>query len=385
MKFLLTFWLAFATAALAQTPAARSPTGSPRQPVPKATTGAPVVSETLALQVMLDRAGFSPGEIDGRAGANLKRAIAAFQRGQGLPESGQPDEATWTRLTQQGGEQTPLMTYEITAADVQGPFESAIPTDLMEQSKLQALAYTSGLEALAEKFHASPRLLQQLNAGATFSSAGERIMVPNVAPFEVPAPAAQEPQGRRGNARGAERGRGAAARGTDAGRGGAARGVDPARGEAKGTDSAPGGATGAPEQPAVTIAVTKSTSSLTVEDESGRVIFHAPVTSGSEHDPLPIGTWKVTTIHMMPVFNYNPELFLDAEPSHSKARIPRGPNNPVGVAWIDLSKEHYGIHGTPEPSRIGHVQSHGCVRMTNWDVVRAMQWIRPGTTVVFRE
>ena len=129
------------------------------------------------------------------------------------------------------------------------------------------------------------------------------------------------------------------------------------------------------------IAVSKSSSSLTVEDESGRVIFHAPVTSGSEHDPLPIGTWKVTTIHTMPVFNYNPELFWDADPSHSKAKIARGPNNPVGVAWIDLSKEHYGIHGAPEPSRIGHVQSHGCVRLTNWDALDLAQHVRKGTAV----
>ena len=109
------------------------------------------------------------------------------------------------------------------------------------------------------------------------------------------------------------------------------------------------------------------------------------MTSGSDRDPLPIGTWKVTAVQRMPVFNYNPDLFWDADPKHSKARIPAGPNNPVGVAWIDLSKEHYGIHGTPEPGRIGHVQSHGCVRLTNWDVQRVLQWVRPGTVVVFRE
>ena len=135
----------------------------------------------------------------------------------------------------------------------------------------------------------------------------------------------------------------------------------------------------------VTIAVTKSTSALTVEDAAGRVLFHAPVTSGSEHDPLPIGTWKVTTVQRMPAFHYNPELFWDANPAHSKAKIAAGPNNPVGIAWIDLSKEHYGIHGAPEPSRIGHVQSHGCVRLTNWDVARVLQWAQPGMTVVFRE
>ena len=128
-----------------------------------------------------------------------------------------------------------------------------------------------------------------------------------------------------------------------------------------------------------------STSALTVEDATGRVVFHAPVTTGSERDPLPIGNWKVTTVQVMPKFHYNPDLFWDANPTHSKATIPSGPNNPVGVAWIDLSKEHYGIHGTPEPSRIGHVQSHGCVRLTNWDAARVMTWAQPGTPVVFRE
>jgi len=118
---------------------------------------------------------------------------------------------------------------------------------------------------------------------------------------------------------------------------------------------------------------------------AGRVVFHAPVTTGSERDPLPIGTWKVTTIQVMPKFNYNPDLFWDANPGHSKATIQSGPNNPVGVAWIDLTKEHYGIHGTPEPANIGHVQSHGCVRLTNWDVTRVMKWAQPGTPVVFRE
>jgi lipoprotein-anchoring transpeptidase ErfK/SrfK len=133
----------------------------------------------------------------------------------------------------------------------------------------------------------------------------------------------------------------------------------------------------------VRIVVTKRTSALTVEDADGRVLFFAPVTTGSEKDPLPIGKWKVTGVQQMPAFHYNPDLFWDASPEHSKAKIPPGPNNPVGVAWIDLSKPHYGIHGTPEPSQIGHVQSHGCVRMTNWDVRRVMEWARPGMLVVF--
>jgi lipoprotein-anchoring transpeptidase ErfK/SrfK len=123
---------------------------------------------------------------------------------------------------------------------------------------------------------------------------------------------------------------------------------------------------------------------LTIENAKGEVLLHAPVTTGSRRDPLPLGKWKVNGVQRNPTFNYNPALFWDAEPGDTKAKIPAGPNNPVGIAWIDLSKEHYGIHGTPEPGTIGHTQSHGCVRMTNWDVQRVAALVKPGTAVVFR-
>jgi lipoprotein-anchoring transpeptidase ErfK/SrfK len=284
----------------------------------------------LAAQVMLDSAGFSPGEIDGRAGANFGRALQAFQQRHGLAASGRLDEATTERLRQSFKEQPAVVTYTVTDADVAGPFQPEIPSDLVAQSKLPSLDYRNPLEALAEKFHASPGLLQVLNPGQSFTKAGEQIMVPNVMMMDAnAAPAAGRPDGTR-------------------------------------------------------IVVTKKTSALTVEDASGRVLFFAPVTTGSQRDPLPIGRWKVNGVEQMPAFHYNPDLFWDADPSHSKAKIPSGPNNPVGVAWIDLSKPHYGIHGTPEPSKIGHVQSHGCVRMTNWDVRRVLEWAKPGTLVVFQ-
>jgi lipoprotein-anchoring transpeptidase ErfK/SrfK len=112
--------------------------------------------------------------------------------------------------------------------------------------------------------------------------------------------------------------------------------------------------------------------------------MHAPVTTGSEHDPLPIGQWKVNGVAWDPVFNYNPDLFWDANAAQSKTKIAAGPNNPVGVVWIDINKEHYGLHGTPEPSTIGRTESHGCIRLTNWDAARLARLVSPGTKVIFQ-
>jgi lipoprotein-anchoring transpeptidase ErfK/SrfK len=304
-------------------------TGNVRGGAPPHTV--PVVNEVLATQVALDRSGFSPGEIDGRAGRNLQRALAAFQGSHQLPATGRLDDETWKQLAATAGDVPPLVDYTITDADLAGPFTPNIPPKLPDQAALDALNYRTPLELVGERFHSSPALLQQLNPGATFQHAGERLMVPNVISSSGTQAAAASPSGD------------------------------------------------------ITVVVTKSTSALTIEDPTGRVLFHAPVTSGSTHDPLPIGTWKVNGVQRNPKFHYNPELFWDATPGDRKATLQPGPNNPVGIVWIDLSKPHYGIHGTPEPSNIGHVESHGCVRLTNWDADRVAQWVKPGTPVEFRE
>jgi lipoprotein-anchoring transpeptidase ErfK/SrfK len=328
----------------------------PRQ-APKAKAAAPARPDALPTQVMLDRAGFSPGVIDGRPGKNTDKAMAAYK--QSTPDAGGDAQPALPQVE-------PVTQYTVTQEDADGPYAPDLPSDMMALAKLEAASYRTPLEALAERFHATPALLQRLNPNARFA-AGDVISVPNVTPLVIPVERLKTAAEPAAKASPAPAPRAAASRG----------GPDRSAAQRQASDLM--------ARPDVVVTVSKSTSSLNVQDAGGKTIFYAPVTTGSEHDPLPIGEWKVKGTQLNPTFRYNPGLFWDADPTHTKAVVPAGPNNPVGVVWIDLSKEHYGIHGTPEPSAVGRAESHGCVRLTNWDAMKLASLVKPGTRVVFSE
>ncbi len=277
-------------------------------------------SAVVRAQILLDRAHFSCGEIDGSYGHNLETIVRAYQQAHGLGVTGAIGPELWTLLN---ADQAPaLLAYTIAPEDVAGPFEK-IPEGIAEKEKLKAMNYESALEGISEKFHVSPGLLMKLNPGKRIEEAGMQIQVPNV----ITAPLGK----------------------------------------------------------AVTVVVNAKALTVEAHDINGKTIASYAASVGSEHDPLPVGDWKVSIIQKNPIFFYNSDLFWDANEQHAKAKIPPGPNNSVGVVWIGLTKEHYGIHGTPEPQSVGHTQSHGCIRLTNWDASELAQMVDKGTAVVLKD
>lgn len=275
----------------------------------------------IKAQLLLDRAHFSPGEIDGKFGDNFKKALIAFAAAQGLNSRGELTDQLWQKLTATSSE--PVLTkYTISNYDVRGPFVNSIPTKLEQMKDLPVLAYTSAREKIAEKFHMSQGLLSALNSKQKFETANETIVVANVVQNDASKRAAR-------------------------------------------------------------VEVDKSAQVLKVFGRDQQLLAVYPVTVGSTEKPAPSGRLKVTGISKNPTYRYNPKYAFKGVRATKPFTIKPGPNNPVGLVWIGLSGEGYGIHGTPDPSKVSKTASHGCIRLTNWDALRVASAVVKGTPVDF--
>jgi len=288
---------------------------------PSASQLKPAPSPTvIRAEVLLARAHASPGVIDGLPGSNLQRAVAAFEAMNGLPEDGQLSPSVWSRLDALSTAPVAGI-YVESAADVAGPFYPDVGEDMVAASKLASPGYSGPLEALAARFHMSQALLTALNPGRDFKTAGQRLVV---AQPDVPALG-----------------------------------------------------------PVASVQVDKSKASAVAFDDQGRMIASFPATVGSTEKPSPTGVRKVVGVSFNPTYTYDPAKLTWGPKRHGRFTIKPGPNNPVGLVWIALNAPGYGVHGSPNPDKIGKTASHGCVRLTNWDAVLLGHAVKPGVTVTF--
>ena len=276
----------------------------------------------IKLQVLLDRNNASPGVIDGLFGDNVVKGVMAFEEMVGHKVDGQLDAELWAALEKTSAEPV-LVSYTITPEDVAGPFVPEMPQDYALQAELPALAYRDAAEMLAERFHMDEAFLRRLNPEVSFAEAGAEIVVANV---------------------------------------------------------------GKPLKAKIAnIVADKGRKQLRGYDAAGRLVVAYPATIGSSDLPSPSGVHAVKAIAIDPEYWYRPKVNFVQGTNTKALRLPPGPNGPVGATWVGLDKPTYGLHGTPEPSKIDKTNSHGCVRLTNWDARELAGLVQPGVPVDFQE
>lgn len=304
-------------------PASRQPEGSAIEAAKFADSLPPDAQQRLLVkvEVLLDRAHFSPGVIDGAPGENLHNALAAYAQSRGLPTEGTLTAQIFGALT--SSDKAPVtQDYTISSDDEKGPFIGAVPEDFTKLAKLKHPGYRSPEQELAERFHMSEGLLRTLNPAADFRKAGTTLLV-----------------------------------------------VRPGNGDLA-TDIA-------------RLEVDKSANQLRVYDNSGTPVAVFPATVGSTERPAPTGRWAVKSVTFNPTYVYDPKVLTFGPKRKGKLKIAPGPNNPVGLVWIQLTVPTYGIHGAPNPELVGKTASHGCVRLTNWDANTVGRAVKPDTPVIF--
>ncbi|MBN9258923.1 MULTISPECIES: L,D-transpeptidase family protein [unclassified Mesorhizobium] len=277
--------------------------------------------DVAALQVLLDRGGASPGVIDGRFGSNVDKALAAYNQINNTNLKSTDSVGIQAALAQSGGDA--FASYTITPEDVAGPYVASIPEDYSEKAKLDRMSYTSVTEALGERFHMDQNYLKAINKGLDFNRPGTIIKVANFGKL-VTTPVAR-------------------------------------------------------------IVADKGKKEVYAYDAGGKLVAAYPATIGSSDTPSPTGIHTVSRVVLDPNYTYNPNINFKQGNNDKILTIPPGPRGPVGSVWIALDKPTYGIHGTPDPSKIGKTQSHGCVRLTNWDARELAKIVSPGVTVEFVE
>ena len=347
----------------------------------------------MQAQVVLDRQGFGPGVIDGKMGMSTENALNGFQTANDLEVTGELDEATKQALAE--WEQIPATRVVTIPANWGEQTYYQVPDATEDQAKMQRLGYSSLDEKLAERFHTTVEVLKELNpngrpagmkAPANGSPSSDASTSPRPTPSSTssgsPSPT-PSPSGTGFTPRPGPESYFTAGQQIRVPNIGGDR-IAPGAVKEKSWQQTLASLGIGTEQPQVDrIVVSKSENTLKAY-EGEKLVALFTVSSGSEQFPLPIGEWDILGVAHNPPYSYDPEVLSGDESEEGETyELPPGPNGPVGIVWIDLSKEHYGIHGTPDPSTIGRAQSHGCVRLTNWDAARLAQMVSQSTQVIF--